>query len=1727
MSDNNRIIIDAANFDRSMPKWATEDTLSRLEKLIKTASKDDQRLLKETHKTFKNIEKLDREILKSSNLSNAKLLKELTKITKILGQTAASNKSNDSAAKSKEDTKKLLQSQDKTSKDTIKTIDAGTKQASKDANKIAAAIKKSDDNDDNRTKQVVDSNKDVEKQVKQATSELASLLKASNEIQEKSENILSEISKHLHKSNQTTQPTTSPSENDRDDTGFKNSVDSGFSKVNANLDMIQRTLEVQNNTTRSLVNNTTSKEDFASIVDRQTREYTRVRETATERSGNTMRDMFENARNASSGGEHAGLGMLSKTLGSMSSTLGGLVRILRATPLGALASGAALAASMVNKTAEYAYDAQRDFRDMMDRGFTFNVLGGESVENGESRLDGITLRRTITDNSVGLETATKVLEHNTRLINDLGISNVFGEIGRVLGGTNDPNSFVNQIGLTRDHVAMMVGDFYSIKNRVSNINSEYTALERENLAKQFVQNVRGMSATLGVSMEEIRQHIAEFTKTDEFLATDSFFSGSEIMKGFLGSSGLNQELQDAIFYSIISPMGAVDERVQNAIGDDVGSMYLFEALQKMKDSFNEQEFASTDDQQSYIADMVRGFISNVEATTGSFTRDGSSSELAHLTANNQRGFTLIANLLQNELQTSLDAPRLEPEDRFAQTSEINQQALFLENFKQGLEADTENLFAKMADSASGREAIKGIMDVDQLLKESQLAIINGLSRIADLLDGGPIPKILSMVRTGLRHITELIQSLPFFGKSPKFDDPIAGRDASQLYSQLKGGILSEEQYNKLFQETENDDGDIIIDLHQDIDPDIFKDVMTQALSGAETFEERENLSALLRSLERGFDDGNVSTSDELSRALGNMSEDLRYSATSGLGAVDREKLEDLYDGRIDSFAALIETPMRDFNAARRESLIASSRGNHGVTGLSTSNLSGAAPEMPQYADGHKIETDLASMIEAQTNKRSEDLAAARRQNQDIISSMANNGETPDVDTPDPIVNVATPEIDTPEAIVNVTTPEIDTPEPVVNVASPEIDVPEPIVNVSTPEVDVPEPVVNVSTPDVTVPEIDVPEPIVNVTTPEIDTHEPIVNVASPELDIPDINVPEPVVNVSTPEVAIPEIDVPEPVVNVATPEIDTHEPIINVATPEVDVPDIDIPDQIVNVNAPEIDIPTSILGNQTMPVDPNAVDVDSEVARLSETIESLNQMINQQHSHYLSQQQSNENAMRELREQVISSTVNHTPTSLEALKGFDRVTDTEDLLDTSATPEELLSITNRLLAENNDINRLNVTTGVDQRDSIKSSIDDIDMDIRIGDLSIQADDLININPIIRELSNTKRLLSDNLNDIYRLLGGDIFSEFEGNVNSFNAHGNVQASTSEDVDLFFERLVKQESGNRQFDSDGNPLTSYAGAIGAAQIMPATARDIAQRNDIEFDDHKFRYDEEYNKMLGRLHIGELLERYDGDTVLASMAYNAGIGGSKQGQGGVERMMALYGDPRKGDITHEDFLNTIEENHSHDISSWGVQTVPYARNVSFIGLDRDVNADLTPNTNLTPDANGVTENPMAAVSARINQRQREPIEQSGLLGVMSNQLTEQRSAATTLVEILDHLRGEIVDPDPLLTNIDTGQSSRLNTAPNVTLPEDEAKYIDRTEVEGLIASAIREYESNRAEKEAPTSIPTPPPEYASTIPEEESENGDLVGVLNSINESSNRVEEAIIRNTRAIEEYMSKII
>jgi len=89
------------------------------------------------------------------------------------------------------------------------------------------------------------------------------------------------------------------------------------------------------------------------------------------------------------------------------------------------------------------------------------------------------------------------------------------------------------------------------------------------------------------------------------------------------------------------------------------------------------------------------------------------------------------------------------------------------------------------------------------------------------------------------------------------------------------------------------------------------------------------------------------------------------------------------------------------------------------------------------------------------------------------------------------------------------------------------------------------------------------------------------------------------------------------------------------------------------------------------------------------------------------------------------------------------------------------------------------------------------------------------------------------------------------------------------------VLNTESGGKQFDANGKTITSPAGAIGIAQIMPDTAPEAAKLAGLSFDENRLRDDPAYNAALGTAYLQKQLQTYGGDLNKALAAYNGGPG------------------------------------------------------------------------------------------------------------------------------------------------------------------------------------------------------------------------------------------------------------
>ncbi|MFK7939775.1 MAG: lytic transglycosylase domain-containing protein [Roseovarius sp.] len=99
-----------------------------------------------------------------------------------------------------------------------------------------------------------------------------------------------------------------------------------------------------------------------------------------------------------------------------------------------------------------------------------------------------------------------------------------------------------------------------------------------------------------------------------------------------------------------------------------------------------------------------------------------------------------------------------------------------------------------------------------------------------------------------------------------------------------------------------------------------------------------------------------------------------------------------------------------------------------------------------------------------------------------------------------------------------------------------------------------------------------------------------------------------------------------------------------------------------------------------------------------------------------------------------------------------------------------------------------------------------------------------------------------------------------------------------------------------------VVSGAGAQGLMQVMPGTARDVARDLALEHDPTRVLSDWQYNTVLGSTYLAQMAERFDGNIIMISAAYNAG-------PARPPRWIEANGDPRGAKPDDTSIVDWIE--------------------------------------------------------------------------------------------------------------------------------------------------------------------------------------------------------------------------
>ncbi|MEQ5869939.1 lytic transglycosylase domain-containing protein [Sagittula sp. NFXS13] len=125
-----------------------------------------------------------------------------------------------------------------------------------------------------------------------------------------------------------------------------------------------------------------------------------------------------------------------------------------------------------------------------------------------------------------------------------------------------------------------------------------------------------------------------------------------------------------------------------------------------------------------------------------------------------------------------------------------------------------------------------------------------------------------------------------------------------------------------------------------------------------------------------------------------------------------------------------------------------------------------------------------------------------------------------------------------------------------------------------------------------------------------------------------------------------------------------------------------------------------------------------------------------------------------------------------------------------------------------------------------------------------------------------------------------------------------------------------------ESEFDPgVISGAGARGFMQLMPGTAREVAQELSLDYDAGRLLSDPSYNATLGSNYLAKLAKRYDGNAVMMAAGYNAG-------PSRPDRWMEVFGDPRKGEVDVIDWIELIPFDETRNYVMRVTESLPVYR-------------------------------------------------------------------------------------------------------------------------------------------------------------------------------------------------------
>ena len=485
------INITGADFGSNLPKWATDETLRRLKRVIENDSARDK---KDQQKIIGLLGKIV-----SADKSNANINKQIITELKSLNKTIASSAKSNKTTATKQSPSDAAHN--KAVEDLLKKANSNLESIKNNVNQQAPT------SSSNNSKQNTSDNKDFSRAMEQVIKRFSDNTDNSKPTDNK--DLIQGIGKIFS--------------NNTDESGDTKKTNDTLGLITAILGKSNKEIERLTGVVSSI---NTSGADKLKRIGKGSLENRVEEATAGKRKDDILKSV-ENILNKAGGQLGTKSVKVGKQAGKLASAIGGVAKFalkfgkmipVIGTVITALSSLSAIVGIVVESGKKYAWDVQKEYRGMLKSGFSFGI---ETIEKGV-KMDGIRLHKMINTAGVAVADGIALMEKNAVLVNNLGVDGVFNTIAKVAEYTNEAGvTFENQLMLSRQEIGEFTTQY--LASSMNLLSREKLREEnREKAARKYITDVMQFGQVTGQGMQVIIDRMNTLRQTSDFkLAMES------------------------------------------------------------------------------------------------------------------------------------------------------------------------------------------------------------------------------------------------------------------------------------------------------------------------------------------------------------------------------------------------------------------------------------------------------------------------------------------------------------------------------------------------------------------------------------------------------------------------------------------------------------------------------------------------------------------------------------------------------------------------------------------------------------------------------------------------------------------------------------------------------------------------------------------------------------------------------------------------------------------------------------------------------------------------------------------------------------------------------------------------------------------------------------------------------------------------------------------------------